>query len=71
MNYNIMHDALLRVGVLVHFCIIYFFVAPDAPDGSKWERNLPPPPHVRKQFFYQEFLLHCKDLVSGTRPSEK
>ena len=20
--------------------------APEAPDGSKWERNLPPPPHV-------------------------
>ena len=21
-------------------------IAPEAPEGSKWERNLPPPPHV-------------------------
>ena len=27
------------------------FIAPEAPGGSKWERNLPPPPHVSTKHF--------------------
>ena len=23
-----------------------FIAVPTSPDGSKWERNIPPPPHV-------------------------
>lgn len=31
------------------YCIFHkllFLADPESPDGSKWERNIPPPPHV-------------------------
>ncbi|XP_058973010.1 NADH dehydrogenase [ubiquinone] 1 beta subcomplex subunit 9 [Pocillopora verrucosa] len=30
------------------------YVHPDSPDGSKWERNIPPPPHMLHMLPWEE-----------------
>lgn len=42
------HLLCIELPIISDSIVLPVFVpaAPDAPDGSKWERNLPPPPHV-------------------------
>lgn len=40
-------------------------VDPDSPEGSKWERNIPPPPHVSifYELIYAMFNTHIVLVV--------
>ena len=40
--------------------------APEAPEGSKWERNMPPPPHVSLHGWTSKHVLVGRGCYTGT-----
>ena len=50
---------------------IFSSIAPEAPGGSKYERNLPPPPHVSIEVLLASRILNSFVRNPRTPPGER
>ena len=51
LNIKHTHDSIQYTCFSAYLLLLFSLSAvPTAPDGSKWERNMPPPPHVSHRF---------------------